>query len=108
MLPAHDPIPLERIVSAFEYELPDFDEGRLASGSVGEPFLRTLLPEAALPIDTPDLLLEHSWVPLGVKLHDDAAGFVQIESFTSNLTLGDEYSRRRSRPVESGLNVPTC
>ena len=68
VLAAHDSVPLERVVGPLEDELPNLDEGRFTPGSVDEPLLRALLPEAALPIDTPDLLFEYAADGGGVEL----------------------------------------
>jgi hypothetical protein len=93
VLAAHDAVPLERVVGPLEDELPDLDEGRFTLGSVDEPLLRALLPEAALPIDTPDLLFEDGGVPFGMELHDDATGLMKVEPFTSDLALRNEDPR---------------
>jgi site-specific recombinase XerD len=106
VLPAHDPVPLKRVVGSLENQLPDLDEGRLALGTVREPFLHPLLPEAALAVDAANLLLEHGRVPLRLELHHHPTRLVQVEPLASDLALRDENPRRSPGPVEGGLEGP--
>lgn len=107
MLSAHDPVPLIRVVCPLKYKLSNLDEWGLSLGALIQPLFCELLPPAALPIDSPDLLLEDGRVPFGVELHDDAAGLVEVQPFPSDLALRDEDPRRRAGPVERGLEVPS-
>ena len=99
------PIPLKCVVGSFENQLPNFNEARLAFGTPFDPLIRKFLPAAALAVDTSNLLLEDGRVPLSVELHDYAAGFVEVEPLTTDLTLRDEDPRRGAGSIECGLKI---
>jgi hypothetical protein len=109
MLPAHDAVPLKRVVGALEDELPNLDEGRftlrVSLFALVEPIPGELLPQTSLAIDTADLLLEDGGVPFGVELDDHPTGLVQVETFTTDLALRNEDPRRSAWSVERGLEI---
>src|SRR3954470_5335560 len=109
MLPAHDAVPLKRVVGALEDELPNLDEWRptlhVSLFALVEPLLGERLPQTSLAINTADLLLKDGGVPFGVELDHYPTGLVKVETFTTDLALSDEDPGRGAGSVERGLKI---